>query len=213
MTLYPILATACLACLSVMFISCGGSTATVFSDSWKDPSAGRLAFKKVLVLAMHPEEIIRRSTENRMAENITRTEAIPAHTFLTQEDVRNVEAAKAKVRERGFDGAVIIRLLEVSEQERYAGGRYASDPVYRSSAGPMYSFWGYYGAYYPVIYESGYTVSREYLIIETRIYSVADEKLLWSGLSKTPRPDSMRELMDDLARAAAEQLKAEGLLE
>jgi hypothetical protein len=41
---------------------------------------------------------------------------------------------------------------------------------------------------------------------------VTDEKLLWSGISRTPQPESVKALVDDLARAAVDQLEEEGLL-
>ena len=140
-----------------------------------------------------------------------KAEAIAGHTILTQEDIKDVEKAKTKVREQGFDGAVVMRLVKTDEQQHYVEGRVSNDPAY-GYWGTTYGFWGYYGAYYPVIYERGYTVSKEYLIIETNIYSVTDDKLVWSGLSRTPRLDSMRALMDDIAAAAAAQLKKEGLI-
>ena len=194
----------------ILVSSCSGPS-TIFTDTWKDPNATPLHFKKVLVIVIHPEEIIRRSAEDNLVRSITRTEAIAGHTILSQEDIKDVEKAKSKVKEQGIDGAVVMRLVKVDEQQHYVEGRVSNDPAY-GYWGTTYGFWGYYGSYYPVIYEPGYSVSKEYLIIETNIYSVKDDKLIWSGLSRTPRLDSMRELMNDIGAAAAEQLKKEGLI-
>jgi hypothetical protein len=187
------------------FLSCATSTMTTFTDTWKDPETKKLDFKKVLALVITNEDIIQRSAEARLVENIKRAEAVPAHRFLVKEDLKDLEKLKAKVREQGIDGAIVLRLVAVDEQEQYVPGRYVTDP--------SYSFWGYYGYYWPRVYEPGYSVSRQVVIVESRIYSVTNEKMIWSGISRTPEPGSVKELIDDLAVAAVEQLKTEGLLE
>jgi hypothetical protein len=185
-------------------LSSCGTTTTTFTDTWKDPDTHQLSFKKVLAMVITSEDIIQRSAETRLAENITRIEAVPAHSFLTREDLKDLEVVKKKVRERGIDGAIVLRIIAVDEQEQYVSGRYVTDP--------SYSFWGYYGYYWPRVYEPGYTVSQQIVTIESKIFSVTDEKLLWSGISRTPQPESVKALVDDLARAAVDQLEEEGLL-
>ena len=116
-----------------------------------------------------------------------------------------MEALRKKVAERGIDGAIVLRIVAIDEQEQYVSGRYVTDP--------SYSFWGYYGYYWPRVYEPGYSVSQQIVTIESKIFSVADGKLLWSGISRTPQPESVKGLVDDLARAAVTQLQNEGLLD
>ncbi|MDH4069853.1 MAG: hypothetical protein OEV30_05465 [Ignavibacteria bacterium] len=194
----------------VLLASCG-TTTTTFTDTWKDPEAGKLDFKKVLTLVITDEDIIQRSAETKLAENITRAEAVPAHSFLTKEDLKDVEKAKAKVVERGFDGVVLMRIVAVDEQEQYVSGRYISDPSYGSWG--TTGFWGYYGYYQPRVYEPGYTISKQVITIETKIFSIRENKMIWSGLSRTPQPSSVKGLVDDLATAAGKKLREEGLLD
>ena len=190
--------------IPLLFLSCG-TTTTTFTDTWKDPDTDQLRFSKILAMVITNEDIIQRSAETRLVENITRVEAVPAHSFLTKDDLKNLDVIKQKVRERGIDGAIVLRIVAVDEQDQYVSGRYVTDP--------SYSFWGYYGYYWPRVYEPGYTVSRQIVTIETKIFSVTDEKLVWSGISRTPQPESVKALVDDLARAAVAQLEKEGLLE
>jgi hypothetical protein len=189
----------------VLLSSCSPSSSTTFTDTWKEPGATRLNFKKVLALVITNEDIIQRSAEKRLVENIRKAEAVPAHGFLVKDDLKDLEKVKAKVRERGIDGAIVLRVVAMDEEEQYVSGRYVTDP--------SYNFWGYYGYYWPRVYEPGYSVSQQVVIVESRIYSVTEDKLLWSGVSRTPDPGSVKNLIDDLAVAAVEQLRAEGLLE
>ena len=190
--------------LAMIVLSCG-TTTTTFTDTWKDPDTKTLSFKKIVALVITNEDIIQRSAETRMVENITTGQAVAAHSFLTREDLKNIEGAKEKMKQQGIDGAIVLRIISVDEQEQYVSGRYVTDP--------SYSFWGYYGYYWPRVYEPGYSVSQQIVTIESRIFSVTNEKLLWSGISRTPQPESVKALVDDLASATVSQLKKEGLLE
>jgi len=183
--------------------SCGTTTTTI-TDTWKDPGTTKFDFTKVLTLMIIDEDIVRRSAETRLAENIKGVEAIPSHTFLTREDLKDVNKAKAKVKERGIDGAVILRIIAVDEEQQYVSGRYVTDP--------SYSFWGYYGYYWPRVYEPGYSISRQVITIETKVFSLKEDKLLWSGISRTPQPESVKALVDDLAAATITKLREEGLI-
>ncbi len=195
--------------ISFFLISCG-TTTTRFTDTWKDPDTQKLQFKKVLALVITNEDIIQRSAETRMVENITKVEAVAAHTFLTKEDLKDIERVKTKVKERGIDGAIVLRIIAVDEQEQYVSGRYVNDP---STSSYGYGFYGYYSYYAPIVYEPGYSISKQIVTLESKIFSVNDGKLLWSGISRTPQPESVKGLVDDLARAAVTQLQNEGLLD
>ena len=199
----PMMRNLALLLFTIFLISCG-TTTTTFTDTWKDPDTKSLSFKKIVALVITNEDIIQRSAETRMVENITSAQAVAAHSFLTREDLKNIEGAKEKMKAQGIDGAIVLRIISVDEQEQYVSGRYVTDP--------SYSFWGYYGYYWPRVYEPGYSVSQQIVTIESRIFSVTNEKLLWSGISRTPQPESVKALVDDLARATVAQLEEEGLL-
>ena len=91
---------------------------------------------------------------------------------------------EAKVREQiaasGVDGVVVMRLVYDENEVTYNAGTYP---------GPYYSFWGYYGWAYPIAYQPGYLQTDRLVGIETNVYDVETEKLVWSGLSRTKNPD------------------------
>jgi hypothetical protein len=55
--------------------------------------------------------------------------------------------------------------------------------------------------------------SKQIVQVETKIYSLADEKLIWAGVSETSDPSGLRQLVDDVAEAATRDLKKQGLIE
>jgi hypothetical protein len=63
-----------------------------------------------------------------------------------------------------------------------------------------------------VVYQSGSTDITQSVRVETNIYSVTEERLLWSGISETLDPKSIRTMVDEIAGEAAAILRDEGLI-
>jgi hypothetical protein len=95
---------------------------------------------------------------------------------------------------------VTNRETEVSSYPgAYSGVRYSSFS--------SYSHWGWGMAYDP-----GYVRTDTYLTIETLVYGLEQDKLLWAGTSEILEPSDIEERVIELARAAAEEMKTEGLI-
>ena len=186
----------------LLFISCGASTK--FQNTWLNPEAKPLQFKKVLVLVISPDESIRQAVENRMAAKFKRAEGIASHTILSKQEIDNVELAKAKVKGMGIDGAVTLQAVRASEKTKYVASRYYPDP---------YAFWNYYSYAWPTVFESGFVDATRIVQVETKIFSLADEKMIWAGISESSDPSGLRKLVDEVAEAAAYELKKQKLID
>jgi len=63
-----------------------------------------------------------------------------------------------------------------------------------------------------VYVEPGYMHVDEVLKIETNVYDVKREKLVWSGLTSSVSPGSMQELVGDLMEVVSAALREQGLV-
>jgi hypothetical protein len=188
---------------------------TSIKSSWRDPAATAqsLRFRRIVVVALMRDSATRRVAEDELAGVINRgprgrageVQAVAGYTLLGEDDLRNVEAAKAKIRPEGFDGAITMRLVGKDQRVTYVPAAPAPPIAY----GRM---WGYYGGAGGALYDPGYLRTDTVVSVETNVYSVTDEKLLWSGVSETFDPRDARTLVDDVARAVAKALEKEGLL-
>jgi DNA repair photolyase len=88
-------------------------------------------------------------------------------------------------------------------------GSYSTTAAYPA---PYYSFGGYYGYATPMMYEPGYNITERYVNVETNIYRLSDEKLVWSGRSETVDPSSATELTRQIAQEAALVLQQQKLI-
>lgn len=183
-----------------------GCASTEITSTWKDPDLSRVPFRKVLVVFQHRDASIRRVLEDEMAKDIPNS--VPAYRLFNDEEVRDMDLVKQRVRAEGFDSAVIMRIVSVDREVSYRPGRLYGWPAFY---GGFYGYWGYgWGS----VYDPGYLRSDRIVTIATNVYSVQDDKLVWASQSETFNPGSLRaaigEVVKVTARATGEVLKARG---
>ncbi|HYC35404.1 MAG TPA: hypothetical protein VEC19_03210 [Usitatibacter sp.] len=184
----------------------GGCASTEITSAWRDPALSSVPFRKVLVVFQHNDPALRHALERTMAAEIPNS--VPAHAIFGDEEVRDVERVKVRVRDEGFDSAVIMRLTGVEREVSYVPGRLYAVPSY------YHGFWGYYGWGWRSVYEPGYMRSDRVVNIATNVYSVRDDKLVWASQSETFNPATLRtavaEVVRVTSRATGEALRARG---
>ena len=77
---------------------------------------------------------------------------------------------------------------------------------------PYYgTLWGYYGYGWGSVTTGGYVTDTTVLTVETLIFSIPRDRLIWAGVSETKHPESVQKVVADLVRSAAKELKKQGL--
>jgi hypothetical protein len=187
--------------------ACGSSTQ--FTDIWKAPDAGQIHAKKLLAVFLTSEEGKRRVAEDEMVQHVSKNvQAVQSYKLLNMDQVRDLEFAKQKVKDEGFDVAVTMRLVGVDEKTTYVPGTVVASP-YGAAYG---SYWGYSGYAWGAVYQPGYTETTRYVMVETNIYSIDQDKLLWSGRSHTADPESAQQLVREVASEARNVLIAQDMI-
>ncbi len=169
-------------------------------QSWANPElkAQPIHFNKILVVAVAPSDTERRSAEDAMAARIG-PKATPAYSVLSEAEVKDPAASKARIQAAGFDGVILLRWLGFRTEKEVMGS-------------PTYSpLWDQYSYSWTYMQEST-VVQWKILQLETRIFSAADEKLIWSGTTETVEPGSIPKLINDVAGVVKKQLAKQGLL-
>jgi hypothetical protein len=196
-----------LALASLILASYAPATGTKLVDSWKDPDIQKFGFKKILVVAVTKEPTMRKDAEERLREIMGRDRTVPSYTLFPNVDPPpDQEQAKAKIEEAGCDGVVLMRAVSSSAKTSNIPGSIVYDPL-------MYdAFWGYWGSVYTTRWASGYEERDIAIRIETMVYDIPKNKLVWSGVSSTKNPGSVRNLVLGVADAVGKQMKKEKLL-
>ena len=189
----------CMAALALL--GAGGCSSATVTNTWKDPNFnGPIQFNKIVALVIYQDGTIRRAAEDAIVEQIGPHRAVAAYNIVSEEDRRDVQRLKAKFQSAGVDGAVTMKLLDKRNETTYVPG----SPGYSS-------FYGYYG-YGGYVGTPGYVVTDTIATVETRIYSVAQDKLLWSATTETYNPSNVRDDIRDIAKAIGEELRKQKLV-
>ena len=73
-------------------------------------------------------------------------------------------------------------------------------------------FDGYYGWAGGAVYAPGYMETDTVAKVVSNMYSLDDNKLVWSGTSKTFDPVSAKEFMTDVSKAVAKSLQKDRVI-
>ena len=182
--------------LASTFVSCGATTVVT---KWQDPATPRLAFTNVIALVISSDPSLRRVAEDELCRQVTRVPCAPAYALIPDVARPNVDTVKLLVQKAGFDGALVFRVANAREKVTYV------PPTY----GP--TFWGYYRFAGPG-YSPGYVQTDQVVRVETSIYSVRDDKLVWVGTTDTMNPNSVSALVKDVAKAVRKELERTGAI-
>ena len=180
---------------------------TSFTSSWKAPDAqpmGSLAGQKVVAVAMTKNQAVRRSAEDTLVSvlNANGSQGIPSYSILGDET--DEAKAKAAIEKSGAVAVVVMRPVAQEKEISSTPSMYM---------GPRYG--GYWGGYYGYGWGGawGGTEIRTdtIVIVETLVYSLKQNKLVWAGQSKTTNPSKVDAFVKEVAAGAGKEMKKAGL--
>jgi hypothetical protein len=178
-------------------LAMGGCASTDMSSTWTDPSAKGASLSKVAVVALTRDPGLRRMAEDTAAQQLQGAQAVPSYQVLGDADLRDREAVKMKLKEQGFQGVLIMRMAGVTEQ--------ISPATYGT-------FDGYYGWAAGAVYDPAYLQTDTVVHVVSNLYSLEEDKLIWSGVSQTFNPSSAKEFMTSVSKAVAKSIQKDRLV-
>jgi len=199
--------------LSVVVIGlmAGCSSSTQIVKSWIDPSlngATVQAYNKVLVIAQLKDDSSRRIAEDKIVASSPRGNFVASYNYLKpgQQDHNLVGGELLK---EGIEAIILMRLTDISKSTDYVPGT-----SYYGGWGRGYGYYGGYGyGYGGSMYGSpGYYEENKTYFVETNIYDVKSNKLIWSGTTSTLNPTKANESIDEIILAVKTELTTKGLI-
>jgi hypothetical protein len=193
----------------------GACASTDFVSTWKAPDAAPLQLRgaKVAAVVMAQSETMRRQGEDVLAEEITRRGAIgvPMYSLLRGASLSDEAAAREAAEKAGIAGIVVMKPISY-DKDVEENSVSTLEPAYSGYWGGGYYAYGWSTPYTPVPLGTEINVTTT-ITIDTRVYSMRQNKLVWSGKSKTTDPKDVGEEIRRLAAATAAELQKEGLIQ
>lgn len=186
----------------LLLASC--TTTTVMKDVWKDKAYQGKPQKIIVIMAAKSTDM-RNLFENRFVGelNARGNNAFQSHTIIPMEQLHDKELVKSKIVSSGADTVLISRLIDTKTIESYNPGLIYVVPDF------YYGWWGYYNV---VFADYGYTGDVRVAYIETNLYDVGTEKLIWSGHSKTERTEGEQQLITAFIQLMLKKLASDGII-
>jgi len=190
--------------LTLAVAACSSTTVT---EQWSDPEQ-KTAFNNLLVLSLNHNDTRRRVFESGFIEELDKrgVESTASYELLPEKKDLSKEAIKAAVAGTAIDAVLVMRQVKIKKEDRYVPPRYdyVGDPFYGS-------FYGYYG-HFSTVYTPGYITEDTTVHLETNLYRVDGEKLVWSGKTETFNPKNTDALISELAKTILGELSKSNLI-
>ena len=195
--------------LTVSLAACGKSTK--FATTWTEPSAAPVDWsgQKVAAFVVSAHEATRLGAESTLARELTArgAQGVAGHAVVPGEVAQDKEKAKQMLEQAGITGAVVMRVV-ARDLEVYS----SPGSVWYGTASVYPTFWGYWSYGWSAAYSPGYMSTEKVVSVETLVYSVDQDKLLWAGLSKTTNPKDVPRFIRNLCDAAGKEIRKAGLV-
>lgn len=189
----------------LLTVSC---STTRITSSWRLPDKSVVVenLHKVLVVALFKDETSRRKAEDQMAGYL-QGKGIVSYTYLKESfDKKNEGALIEKIKADGFDGAVTMRLVDVDKEKIYRAGNISSYPSFYRN------FSGYYYRSYSYLSNPGYYTTTKTYTIEINVYSIKEDKIIWTCLTETTDPEGVKKLTEEVVKVVYKRMVEEGFI-
>jgi hypothetical protein len=129
-------------------------------------------------------------------------QAVATYRLAPKEELRKPETAKPWFEKANVEGVVAVRPIS-SDTQRYSTGTWVTS---------NYStLWGYYGYGWSAVYVPASARTETLIVVETTIYSVPRNELLWAAVTETRNSRDLRAFVEELAKESVKEMQKQGL--
>jgi hypothetical protein len=196
----------CILAMSAAAIAVLSAQPTLISP-WRSPDANQVTFadKKVAALIITPVDSLRVAGEEALFRELTALglRTVAAYRIVPKEELQSPDRAKVWFEKAGVEGVVALRPVSNESRTVYNAALWVS---------PSYStLWGYYGHGWGSVYVPGAASRETTVTVETLIYSVPRNQLVWAAVSETTNPRSLQKFVEELVKESVKELDKQGL--
>ena len=186
----------------------------MITGTWKSPSSESKNFNSVLVAALTSNTIAKSTVEKDITDLLNK-KGIKAYPGIEMfpPDISNSDSDRVtiiqKVKGKKIDAILTIALLRTETESRYEDFDHPYNPTVRF--GYYRNFWGYYSYQHPYGYDPQYYTEKIYYI-ETNLYDVSSEDLIWSAQSKSYDIGNLEKFSKEFAASIVKKLSEDGIV-
>jgi hypothetical protein len=194
-----------------LLLVAGCASKSGLTDVWYDESfRNTQVMTDVLVTAIVKNQDARKRYEDRFVKvlNGAGVRARASHT-LAQPDIKpERDAILAAIGEAGAKSVFITRHLNTETKQVYHQPKPTG--VYEDTI--QTNLYGAYGNIYREVYSPGYYTDETTVTLESRLYDVETEKLVWKGVSASVNPEVNKKFINGLVEIFVAEMLSKDLM-
>ena len=190
--------------LGLILTLLAGCANTKVVEHWADPDFDA-KLNNIMVLSLNQSDKSRRLFEDGFLNALKqrKIQSSASYSFLPSNEDLDKEKVKAAITGSDIDGVLVLRSVKIIMEDRY---------VKAQSTGTRYnSFYAYVGEYRPTY--SSYTTEDKLVHLETNLYAVDGEKLIWSGKTESFNPSDVHAYLIDLTKTVLDKIDKTGFIQ
>ncbi len=182
---------------------------TKFASVWKNDSYTGGPLKSVLVVGVSENLKNRKMFEDVFTEKFkkTGTDAVPSYSVILIFKDLNKDRVLNEAEKLGIDTILVTQLLGVEEETVFY------DPL---DYDPYKGRAGHFGRHFAGASKYAHSqltyTKMESVRLLTNLYQRETEELLWTSVTETLRPESVKEVIDSLSSAIMKSLRTNKLV-
>ncbi len=184
----------------VLLPSC--SPTTKLASVWRDDGYQNHP-KKMMIIGEFKNPGNRRIFEDEMVKQLEAlgTDAVGSYTAIPERTEVDRDMVTAKMNELGADAVLIARVVDKKTVSTFVPGTVR--PGYPGYGGGWH---GYYA------YSSSNTVQDEFAVLQTNLYDLKTDKLIWTAVSETWITENNESLIRSLTKVIIDRLVSDKML-
>jgi hypothetical protein len=190
--------------LCLIFSGCAGPKLTKMSGSWKYESYSNIYLDKLMVVGKPQNEAKRAQYEDSIAKALEKRKIQVTSSYKVIPNMKdlNRESIKQAAVAAGIKAVLVSKVVGIDEKNVI----FQQTPQYQYTATP-------HGMSMRVYTFQGQQVGKFTKVrLETGLFEVESEKLLWGGTSDIMNPETADEAIKDFSMAIIQQLDQDGYL-
>src|SRR5271168_4817756 len=190
--------------LGATLLCLGACATTTFMSTWKAPDGQTInpAGKTIAAVFVSGDERNRHAAEDALVKDLNARGAhgVPGYKFLPNERGGDAENKLARLKEAGANEVVIMRVVAADKR-----------PSITQVVGSTSNLSSTPGtANLPAVAELQHFDT--FVAVETSVYSLDLDELMWSSTSRTANPKDIENLVNEVVYATAKEMVKQGLL-
>jgi len=198
---------------------------TKLSQTWSDPDISA-PYNDIMVVGITESEQLRRAYETYFADHIRDRgmQSLASYKLIDHKSEMELSGmdknsfrtiVESAIKGSDVDAVLITHLVSIEEENIYRPSldyQPAYGPVYYETEyyGNMHGYHGYVTTY---VQQPGYFTHEQTYILETNLYDVKTEELVWTTRSSTFAPDSMDDAIKELTGQVIDDLVSRNIIQ